>query len=326
MTSKSQNLSFVPPLLPNQTIYSWGAVFHEKSGNSTVDQTRLQLFGTARGRWHFHIPSHLNELCASTQLRLGTPEVIVRDATTIPYYTQFRDPNVVSSVLEQVRGNNGRGLAQDLWMTKSAFSAHPPRRSCHECTLADDYEHGFAYWRRDHQLPGVLVCQKHGTPLLALPYDRDSVHREIFLWPNNDWNKKQAQSIVVWSDATLNDLLRLAQIAADMAGGRLAGGYSMQKMKNVCLLALHDQGLTVADGSLNLSKALADYRNHYVNVEGIPDITTAMQRSIRPLIFVLKGEERRTHPLEWMLIIDWLFGGWGAFQKAYERTNGERVG
>ncbi len=323
MTSKRPNLSFVPPLLPNQTIYSWGAVFHERSGNSTVDQTRLQLFGTARGRWHFHIPSHLNELCASTQLRLGTPEAIVRYATTIPYYTLFRDPSVASSVLEQVRGNNSRGLAQDLGMTRSAFNAHPPRRSCRECTLADDEEHGFAYWRRDHQLPGVLVCQKHGTPLLALPFDRDSVHREIFLWPNNDWSKKNAQSIAVWSDATLNDLQRLAQIAADMAGGKLAGGYSMQKMKNACLLALHDQGLTAVDGSLNLSKALSGYRSHYVNVEGVTDFTAAMQRSIRPLLFVLRGQERRTHPLEWMLIIDWLFGGWRTFQKEYERTNGE---
>jgi len=323
VTPKRQNLSFVPPLLPNQTIYSWGALFHEKSGNSTVDQTRLQLFGTARGRWHFHIPSHLNELCASTQLRLGTPEAIVRDATTIPYYTLFRDPSVASSVLEQVRGNNSRGLAKDLGMTRSALNAHPPRRSCHECVLADVNEYGFAYWRRDHQLPGVLVCQKHGAPLLALPYGCDSVHREIFLWPNDDWNKKQTQSIAVWSDATLNDLQRLAQIAADMAGGIIAGGYSMQKMKNVCLLALRNQGLTAADGSLNLSKALSDYRNHYVNVARLPEFATAVQRSIRPLVFALRGMERRTHPLEWMLIIDWLFGDWATFQRDYARANGE---
>lgn len=323
MTSRRPNLSFVPPLLPNQTIYSWGAVFHEKSGNSTVDQTRLQLFGTARGRWDFHLPSHLNELCASTQLRLGTPEAIVRNATTIPYYTHFRDPNVAASVLEQVRGNNGRGLARELGMTRSAFNAHPPRRSCHDCILADEDEHGFAYWRRDHQLPGVLVCQKHGTPLLALPYDRDSVHREIFLWPNNDWNKKEAQSIVVWSDTTLNDLQRLAKIAADMAGGRLAGGYSIQKMNNACLLALRDQALTAADGSLSLSKALSEYSSHYVNVERLPEFATAIQRSIRPLVFVLRGMERRTHPLEWMLITDWLFGDWATFQTKYERANGE---
>jgi len=178
-------------------------------------------------------------------------------------------------------------------------------------------------WRRDHQLPGVLVCQKHGTPLLTLPYDRDSVQREIFLWPNNDWNKKQAQSIADWSDATLNDLQRLAQIAADIAGGKLAGGYSMKIMKNVCLLALHDQGLTAADGSLNLSNALSDYRNHYVNVDGVPDFTTVMQRSIRPLLYVLRRKERPTHHLEWMLIIDWLFGDWATFQEEYERANGE---
>ena len=323
MTSKRPMLSFVPPLLPNQTIYSWGAVFHEKSGNSTVDQTRLQLFGTARGRWHFHIPSHLNELCASTQLRLGTPEAIVRDATTIPYYTQFRDPSVVSSVLEQVRGSNSRGLARDLGMTRSAFNAHPPRRSCHECTLADDDEHGFAYWRRDHQLPGVLVCQKHGTPLLALPYNRDSVQREIFLWPNNDWNKKNAQSLANCSGETLNDLQRLAKIAADMAGGNRAAGYSIQKLKNASLLALHDRALIAADGSLSLSKALSEYSSHYVNVERLPEFATAIQRSIGPLVFVLRGMERRTHPLEWMLIIDWLFGDWASFLAEYERANVE---
>lgn len=323
MTSKRQNLSFVPLLLPNQTIYSWGAIFHEKSGNSTVDQTRLQLFGTARGRWHFHIPSHLNELCASTQLCLGTPEAVVRDATTIPYYTQFRNSSVVSSVLEQVRGNNSRGLARDLGMTRTAFNAHPPRRSCHECVLADEDEYGFAYWRRDHQLPGVLVCQKHGTALLALPYDRDSVHREIFLWPNNDWNKKNAQSFADWSGARLNDLQRLAQIAADMAGGKLAGGYSVQKMKKTCLLALHDQDLMDVNESLNLSKAMHEYSNHFVNFESLPELTTAIQRSIEPLLFILKGKERRTHPLEWMLIIDWLFGDWATFQEKYERTNGE---
>ena len=323
MTSKRPNLSFVPPLLPNQTIYSWGAVFHERSGNSTVDQTRLQLFGTARGRWDFHLPSHLNELCASTQLRLGTPEAIVRNATTIPYYTLFRDPNVASSVLEQVRGNSSRGLARYLGMTRSAFNAHPPRRSCHDCILADEDNHGFAYWRRDHQLPGVLVCQKHGTPLLALPYDRDSVQRETFLWPNNDWNKKNAQTITDWSDATLYALQHLAQIAAYMAAGNLAGGYSAQRMKNACLLALHDRDLTAVDGSLNLSKALLDYSSHYVNVESLLEFTTAIQRSIRPLLFVLRGKECRTHPLEWMLIIDWLFGDWATFQVEYERANGE---
>ncbi|BCK86783.1 hypothetical protein MIZ01_0549 [Sideroxyarcus emersonii] len=320
MTSKRPMLSFVPPLLPNQTIYSWGSVFHEMSGNSTVDQTRLQLFGTARGRWDFHIPSHLNELCSSTQLRLGTPEIIVRDATIIPYYTQFRDPSVAANVLDQVRRNSIGGLARDIGMTRSASTAHPPRRSCNECVLADEDKYGFAYWRRDHQLPGVLVCQTHGKPLLELPYGRDSVQREIFLWPNDDWNLREAQLILNWSDATLNALQHLAQLAADMAGGHLDGGYSMQKMRNTCLSALQERNLIATDRSLDLSHALRDYGDHYAPLKGLPEFTSSLQRSIEPVLFLLGGNEHRTHPLEWMLIIGWLFGDWATFRKAYERS------
>lgn len=323
MTSKRPMLSFVPPVLPNQTIYSWGAVFHEMSGNSTVDQTRLQLFGTTRGRWDFHIPSHLNELCASTQLRLGTPEVIVRDATIIPYYTKFRAPSVTANVLDKVRGSGIGALARDLGMTRSTFTAHPPRRSCHECVLADDEKYGFAYWRRDHQLPGVLVCQTHGTPLLELPYGRDLVQREIFLWPNDDWSLRDAQSMPIWSEATLNALKHLAQLAPDMAGGHLEGVYSMQKMRNTCLSALQERNLTATDRSLNLSLALRDYGDHYAPLKGLPEFASAIQRSIEPVLFLLGGTEHRTYPLEWMLIIDWLFGNWATFHEEYERANGE---
>jgi hypothetical protein len=86
MTSKRPSLSFIPPLLPGQTIYSWTGVFHEMSGNVTANETRQQLFGSVQSGRHFHIPSHLEAFCASTQLVLGTPEDIVRTATSRPDY------------------------------------------------------------------------------------------------------------------------------------------------------------------------------------------------------------------------------------------------
>jgi hypothetical protein len=89
-----RSLSFVPSLLPNQTLYSWEEVFHEMSGNATVDETRLQLCGSVKGGRHFHIPSHLDALCASTQLVLGTSDVIAQTATTLPYYTKFRPAKI----------------------------------------------------------------------------------------------------------------------------------------------------------------------------------------------------------------------------------------
>lgn len=39
---------------------------------------------------------------------------------------------------------------------------------CPKCAAEDLDYHGFSYWRRHHQLPGVLWCDKHRTPLLGV--------------------------------------------------------------------------------------------------------------------------------------------------------------
>lgn len=317
MTSNRTCLSFVPALLPNQTLYSWGAMFHEMSGNSTIDESLMQTFGLMRKGLHFHIPSHLDTLCASTQLALGTAEAIAQTATTLPFYTKFRSPNVAARIMKAARGNSSHGVAQTLGMVKTSIYAHPPRRSCYQCVQADIDTFGFAYWRRDHQLPGCLVCQKHGTPLLSQQHDHDSIHNKAFIWPDEGWSLIDASACPNWPSATLAMLQRLAKLAVDMARGNLAGGYSMQKMQNACLSILSERKLIAQEESLMVYEALQDYRNHFNSVVDVPEIAVAVQSSIRPLLYAIKLVDRRIHPLEWMLIIDWLFDDWATFEKRY---------
>lgn len=287
------------------------------SGNSTADESLVQTFALMRKGLHFHIPSHLDAFCASTQLALGSTETIVQTATTIPYYTKFRSPGVSARVLKLVRGNSSHGVSQTLGMAKTAIYAHPPRRSCHICIQSDKAEFGFAYWRRDHQLPGVLVCQKHGTALLSLPHDHNSIRNENLLWPDNDWDLSSAPPD--WPAPSMISLHRLAQLAADLARGNLAEGYSVRKMRSVCYPMLQERQLIAQDGGLMVHEALQDYGSHFISVAASPEFSSAIQGSIRPLLYILKLSDRRIHPLEWMLIIDWLFGDWGTFEKCYRQ-------
>ena len=43
--------------------------------------------------------------------------------------------------------------------------ARPDAWMCHECVREDIGFWGYSYWRRQHQLPGVLWCDKHGSEL-----------------------------------------------------------------------------------------------------------------------------------------------------------------
>jgi hypothetical protein len=46
---------------------------------------------------------------------------------------------------------------------------------CEQCVRGDLRRHGFSYWRRIHQLPGMMWCLKHRSPLreytAAFPFD-----------------------------------------------------------------------------------------------------------------------------------------------------------
>lgn len=43
---------------------------------------------------------------------------------------------------------------------------------CEQCVIEDVKFHGFSYWRRSHQLPGLFWCTKHGQPLRYVTKDR----------------------------------------------------------------------------------------------------------------------------------------------------------
>jgi hypothetical protein len=250
-------------------------------------------------------------------LALGTPETLIQIATTVPYYTRFRTPSVSARILKLARGNSSYGVAQALGMAKTTIYTPPPRRSCYQCAQDDIAELGYAYWRRDHQLPGVLVCPKHGKLLLSLPYDHRDIHNENFLWPDEDWNLMGASASPNLPTTTLVTLSRLAMLAIDMAKDNLIESYSIRKMRITFLSILHKRGLIAPDGSLEVTPALHDYGHHFSSVLEIPEIAAAAQTSIRPIVYALRQTNCRIHPLEWMLLIDCLFGDWSIFKEHY---------
>lgn len=79
-----------------------------------------------------------------------------------------------------MRGNGIAHLKYRLGLLTSGLGAAHPLKSCPECMQADLEGHGWAYWRRAHQLPGVWVCPSHGIPLQVSHLKLDQVAR--FAW------------------------------------------------------------------------------------------------------------------------------------------------
>ena len=168
MFEHQRPLTFVPSPLPDQTLYSWVWMYHEMSGNASVDISARQVFRSAGGKFHFHIPSHLDGFCASTRRAFGEPTDIVQKMTVLPAHLWFRPQSLYQDVLEKLRSPLVTGIPQALRLWEQGEYPSLPARSCPQCAREDKEWHGFAYWHRKHQLPGVVVCSTHSAPLYTL--------------------------------------------------------------------------------------------------------------------------------------------------------------
>jgi len=319
MDTRRIPLSFIPPLLPDQTLYSWVTVFHEMSGNASKEETLLQIIDSEKAGRQFHIPSHLDAFCASTQCTLGDPGQLINIATILPSYLRFRSNNVAADVLQRVRGNQTAGVAQTLRLARSRLYTFPPRRGCHQCAEDDLSNHGIAYWHRSHQLPGSLICIWHGTTLYSAPMISHDKMLGGFITPAQDLRRIDVDTTPChYSEEENRILSRLAILATQMATQSLAGGYSRPVMRHTCIAALQARNMLCDNVTECLMRATQDYTNHFSKVAWIPDLACVLaQRSTKPLWSLLSNTQHPDHPLEYLLLIDWLFGSWETFSHQY---------
>lgn len=319
MAARRPPLSFIPPFLPDQTLYSWVTMFHELSGNASEEETLIQLFGSDKAGHQFHIPSHLDAFCAATQRCLGEAEQIVDKATILPAYLRFRPSSITADVMQRIRGNQTAGVAQTLRIARSRIYGFPPRRTCHLCIAEDQSIYGIAYWHRSHQLPGSLVCIHHETVLHATPVDSHDKRRVGFLTPTQDLrNAGIVSSPPQYSEDASGMLKRLAVLAMQMVTQPLPGGFSRAVMRQTCVSALQARNLFREDATDCILHANRDYTDHFKMVATIPELACALsQRSLSPLWCLLSNTQQTDHPLEYLLLINWLFGSWDAFFLQY---------
>jgi len=314
-------ISFVPTQLPDQTLYSWVTMFHRLSGNASNDLTRVQLFGSEKAGRHFHIPSHLATFCARTHLVLGAPEQLIAKTTVIPFFTRFRPTTVIRDTLAMLKGENAAGVPQMLSMGKIGPCQPLACRYCLECAHEEMLELNFSYWHRAHQLPGALVCHKHATPLIISPLQIGHRFLTRFIEPELGLISISPERCSNEIKATRATLLRLAILAKDIADCAFADGYDQPRLRRTFKKALNMKfsvGRTGGHDPLKLSSA---YSDHFHDVQTVPEIQVIFnQRGVHALWCLLESIECRAHPLEWMLIIDWLFGSWDAFRICFLGT------
>lgn len=184
-----------PSLLPDESAMGyWGRVLRLNAVGTTICSERAF---TARVRKHVTTdngvrPEMVHVISAVAHV---TPSTLIRFHTLVP---------MNGAVLGVVNGawcDDSYPCRELRWRALDPNSSS--RMLCQMCAGEDLSFWGFSYWRRSHQVPGLVWCQKHGCPLFRV--------RENEAWrsmPHEVMRRAHPAPEVVITQALNNPVLR----------------------------------------------------------------------------------------------------------------------
>lgn len=155
-------LAYFPTPYPDELFYSLCARYAERMKFISERAIFVSLFNTIRPTTPIFLPTQLNKLVEQLPPGSGwTVEQIIDEHSVVPYVTAFLPQERVQrlrTILEQGGLGNPRHIAglQGRLVDLPAYL-----RYCPLCISEDKKQYSEAYWRRLHQIPGVLVCPVH---------------------------------------------------------------------------------------------------------------------------------------------------------------------
>ena len=208
-------LHLFPTPYSDELFYSLAARFTTRLGLLGPKQVMEAIFGSAQGTAVVDLPTRLGRF--QRRLPPGHPLSafdLVAGCTLFPLYKPFLPRMRAESIVQRMLGDGG--LQATL---QAGIMAHRMNRQglriCAQCSAEDLLTKGELYWRRQHQAPGVLVCDKHAIMLEETVVAGANRHnRQEFLPPPSVASNVPVVLRVAQDQDEHDDLLWLAQASA----------------------------------------------------------------------------------------------------------------
>ena len=303
-------LGFFPTPYPDELLYSIVARYHIRSGNKSFRQTHEELFETVELQPDkIVLPNNLNflvnQLPQASQL---TVESIIKRNTLYPFFRTFVTPIEIYSFKNLLREKSSTSISQTAKISDK--ERNKAFKFCHKCLEEDKQKYGEAYWHRQHQIPGMLVCLKH-SQLLAnsqIVLDNDRIHYYAASQASCDMNNNSSIS-----EKCIAHLLLIAK-EINWLSHNYIEFKGMTWLRNKYKLALIERGFVTKYSRTKFKYHERQFVNAFLKFYGIdflqaiqPEIVNKLEQYLEYYLFscdITQQIDRITH----ILIIKFLFG------------------
>lgn len=304
----------LPSWLPDETFFSLASRYHLLAGHRLPEHTSLALFGRRRWGYQHDFPSPLNAFVERTAGQLGSTDEIALAHTILPFFLAARNEAASQDARWALAQVQAGSLKFRLGLLTSRFRAHHPLKACPSCSQEDAATHGWTYWHRSHQFPGVWMCARHALPLQVSSLKSTGVGRFGWVLPHSaDLNPTAVASAADSSREALQGFSGLATQWGILPNGSLESSILARTYRT----RLEDMGL-----SGHRVKLASAYCEAIAALRIAPDLC-ALPGQAREAVHSINrwvfAPQETTHPLRHLSFIYWLFHSWYDFTEAYAR-------
>lgn len=267
-------MPLLPQLYPDELLFSLLGRIHRVNNSISPKRTLDDLFGHRNVRAHPFLQTGLGRLAANLPPKRGlTAEMLAKETTLFPYLTAFHSADVRSWALETLIQGDAAALHVRLGLAAGSVRLPIFLRYCPACRANMLAKYGELYWRREHQLPGVLACREHGIPLAESHVCPAQSGQHAFIAadehncpanpPSPVWADRAEVMKLFWGIAQASTALLVSPPGAEPLV--FWGGYYRQ--------AMAERGLVKGAGSIDQSALMDAYLSHFGPVIGFfPDL------------------------------------------------------
>jgi hypothetical protein len=301
-------LSYFPAIYPGELLYSVLARYHRHVGLPGSMHTLENLFGNSKVTATLDLPGHLQLLASRIPAERGlTVDRMIDTLTLYPYFIAFEPPSLQTNVRQAMKLGTVENLHIRLGLVAFRVARINRLRFCPECAQEMLTSHGELYWRRDHQLPSVLVCPRHARPLLesSVSFSQHSRHEFVAATPENC--PPQARPIIPLIEHTVvAHLQRLARLSAELLDNppisRTFSGWTALYRSQMLEI-----GLARSISTMDQQRLEEEFRSFYGRALGLlPNVMDANEFAGDWLAAMVRKHRKANHPLYHLLVQDFL--------------------
>lgn len=160
--------AYIPKPYPGELLYSRLARMWRHMGEPPPARMMRRLLGGTNCSTISDLPGHLNHLAGRFPAAFGIdPDRLIDDSTLFPYLMAFQTDAARSALRQALKTSQPTFYRSQPGLAAGRIFSSLSLNYCAECAKEMDQEHGEVYWRRDHQIPGVLICPRHRRSLFS---------------------------------------------------------------------------------------------------------------------------------------------------------------